>query len=122
VLPPVVLEVVNPNYWPAFPWRALVPDYDVWLPMSYWTNRTAASGYRDAGRYTSENLARLRRDLGLPAAPVHTIGGIADEVEPADVAAMVQAAAGGAVLGGSLYDWHTTAASLWPGLAALRRS
>ena len=29
VLPPVVTDVINPNYWPGFPWREIVPDYDV---------------------------------------------------------------------------------------------
>ena len=84
VLPPVILEVVNPSYWPNFPWREITPFYDVWMPMAYWTNRSQASGYRDAYRYTSENVVRLRNDLGLPAAPVNPIGGIADEGTPGD--------------------------------------
>src|SRR5687768_15467546 len=37
VLEPVLLEVVNPNYWPSFPWQRVQPHYDVWMPMSYWT-------------------------------------------------------------------------------------
>ena len=76
VLPPVLLEVVNRDYWPAFPWQALAPYYDVWLPMSYWTDRTTASGYNDAYRYTAENIARIRTNLGLPNAAVHVIGGV----------------------------------------------
>ncbi|HVM39871.1 MAG TPA: hypothetical protein VM618_03705, partial [Acidimicrobiia bacterium] len=44
VLPTVLLEVVNPDFWPDFPWRELAPVYDVWLPMAYWTDRTWASG------------------------------------------------------------------------------
>ena len=45
VLPPVVMEVINPNYWPDFPWSGIAPYFDVWLPMSYWTNRdTSRSG------------------------------------------------------------------------------
>src|SRR5262245_8387887 len=67
VMPPVQLEVVNPGFWPGFPWHELAPLYDVWLPMSYWTERTSASGYRDPARYTAENVDRLRADVGADA-------------------------------------------------------
>ena len=78
VLEPVFLEVVSTGFWPAFPWRQLKPLYDVWLPMSYWTNRNAESGYREGFRYTDENIRRLRNNLGDEKAPVHVIGGIGD--------------------------------------------
>ena len=84
VLPPVILEVVNPSYRPNFPWRDIAPFYDVWMPMDYWTERTQSSGYRDAYRYTTENVVRLRNDLGMPNAPVHPIGGVADQTTAAD--------------------------------------
>lgn len=121
VLPPVVLEVINPNYWPGFPWAGLAPDFDVWLPMSYWTNRTPQSGYRDAYRYTAENITRLRHDLNQPTAAVHTIGGIADRSTPDDVDGMVRAGRDTGVVGASLYDWRTTGPALWPHLQAERR-
>ena len=65
-LPPVLIETINPKYWPGFPWRELAPLYDVWMPMAYWTFRTKSSGYRDAYRYTEENVRRTRINLGLP--------------------------------------------------------
>ncbi|MEY2568061.1 MAG: hypothetical protein QOE35_2590 [Actinomycetota bacterium] len=120
VLPPVVTDVINPNYWPGFPWHELVPDYDAWLTMGYWTNRTAASGYRDAYRYTAENIDRLRADLGLPSAPVHPIGGIGDKTTTADVDGYHRAAVERGGLGGSLYDYRTTGPDLWPHLQAFR--
>jgi hypothetical protein len=120
VMPPVVTDVINPNFWPGFPWHELVPDYDVWLPMSYWTNRTASSGWRDAYRYTAENIDRLRGDLGLPGAPVHPVGGIGDQTTPADVDGLYRAAAERQALGGSLYDYRTTGDALWPGLQRFR--
>jgi hypothetical protein len=113
VLPPVVTDVINRNYWPGFPWHELVPDYDVWLTMGYWTNRTQSSGYRDAYRYTAENVDRLRDDLGLPSAPVHPIGGIGDQTTPGDVAGFHRAAVERGALGGSLYDYRTTGDPLW---------
>ena len=119
VLPPVVLEVVNPNYWPNFPYREIAPYYDVWQTMGYWTNRKADSGYRDPYKYTDENIRRLRNNLGQPAAPVHPIGGIGGAAGP-DLDAFHKACVDNAVLGGSLYDWRTTDPSAWAQLRRLR--
>ena len=121
VLPPVATDVINPNLWPSFPWHQLRPHYDVWLPMSYWTNRAQGSAYRNAHRYTTENVNRLRANLGMPDARVHPIGGIGDRTTPGDVAEFRQAAAETSSLGGSLYDWRTTGGGLWPGLQGFRR-
>jgi len=118
--PPVVTDVINPNLWPDFPWREIAPHYDIWLPMSYQSDRKPESGYRDGYRYTAENIDRLRARLGLPDAPVHTIGGIADRTSPQDVADIIRAASERRVVGGSLYDWKTTAPGLWPHLHPLR--
>lgn len=119
VLPPVVLEVVNPAYWPGFPYRELALHYDVWLTMGYWTNRKASSGYRDAYRYTRENVDRLRANLGA-VVPVHPIGGLGAGTTPEDVAAYRRAAADTGSLGGSLYDWRTTGGDAWPGMQGFR--
>ncbi len=115
VLPPVVLEAVNPAYWPDFPYREIAAHYDVWMTMGYWTNRKESSGYRDAYRYTRENVDRLRANLGATV-PVHPIGGLGAGTTPADVEAYRQAAIDTGSLGGSLYDWRTTAADSWPGM------
>ncbi|HUR49867.1 MAG TPA: hypothetical protein VMY88_10135 [Acidimicrobiales bacterium] len=120
VLPPVVMEEVNPNYWPGFPWREIAPYYDVWQTMGYWTNRKESSGWSDAYAYTMENVLRLRRNLGLPEAAVHPIGGIGDRTTPEDLAGFHRAAVESASIGGSLYDWRTTGAGLWPGLRPFR--
>ncbi|MDP8992840.1 MAG: hypothetical protein M3N31_07310 [Actinomycetota bacterium] len=120
VLPPVVLDVVNALYWPSFPYRQLAPYYDVWMTMGYWTVRPPASAFRDAHRYTSENVSRLRSHLGLPNAPVHPIGGIGDRSTVADVARYRQAAIESGSIGGSLYDWRTTRLELWAPMQGLR--
>ena len=118
--PPVVMEVINPSFWPGFPWRELAPLYDVWLPMSYQSDRKSSSGYRDGYRYTSENIDRMRANLGLPDAPIHTIGGIADATSPEDVTGIVRAAVERRAIGGSLYDWRTTGPHLWEYLQPFR--
>jgi hypothetical protein len=106
VMPPVHLEEVNTDLWPGFPWEELADLYDVWLPMGYWTVRTPASGFRDAARYTDENLARLRGHVGDDAV-VHPIGGLAEDAGPDDVAGFAAQARRHDSIGASLYDWAT---------------
>ena len=120
VLPPVVLEVINQSFWPSFPYRDIAPSYDAWMPMSYWTNRTHSSGYRDAHRYTDENIRRLRNNVGDPALPVHPIGGIGDETTDVDLDGFHRAAVAHGSIGGSIYDYRTTDPSAWPRLRAFR--
>ena len=107
-LPPVLIETVNPKYWPDFPWHELAPVYDVWMPMSYWTFRTKSSGYRDAYRYTEENVRRIRTNLGLPGAVVHPVGGTDNKSNDDDYRGFVRACIESGSVGGSIYDWRTT--------------
>ena len=118
VLPPVVMEDVNPNYWPDYPWAGLAQYYDLWQPMSYWTNRLPE--WRDAYVYTATNIDRIREHIGNANAVVHTIGGIGDASTPDDINGLVQAAVDRGCIGGSLYDYRTTGDELWPGLQYLR--
>jgi hypothetical protein len=105
VLPPVLTEVVNPSYWPDFPWPELRSLYDVWLPMSYWTFRTAASGYHDGYAYSDESIRRLRNDLGDQNAVVHAIGGVGDKLTIPEIQRFVESLPAGRAVGGSIYDW-----------------
>jgi LysM repeat protein len=114
VMPPVLLDVVNPGFWPGFPWRSLSPLYDAWMPMDYWTLRSSGSVYRNATRYTSENVSRLRADLGDPSAAVHPIGGIS--ATSADYAAFARASRARGAIGWSVYDFNTTTTKVWPSL------
>ncbi|MBV8951555.1 MAG: hypothetical protein JOZ99_11815 [Actinobacteria bacterium] len=116
VYPPVLLDVVNPALWPGFPWKQLVPFFDVWLPMSYWTLRAPSSPYHDAARYTTDNIAGVRAAVGAPAAVVHPIGGIADVSSARDVEGFVRAARAGGSTGWSMYDFDTTHSDEWPRL------
>lgn len=116
VLPPVVTDIINLNFWPGFPWREIAPFYDVWMPMSYWTNRKPGSEWRDAERYTDANIAMVRQHLGDPAAPVHPIGGIGDVATAADYQGFVRAARRHGSSGWSVYDFRTTAAESWGAL------
>jgi hypothetical protein len=106
-LPNVVTDIINKSYWPGFPWKQIAPYYHVWQPMSYWTNRTQSSGWRDAAKYTGENIRLMRAQLGMPNAVVHPIGGIGDETTTADIAGFHAASKAAGAIGGSLYDWRT---------------
>lgn len=120
VLPPVLIEVVNEDFWPGFPWAEIAPDYDVWLPMAYWSFRSDASGYGDGYAYVEESVRRLRDNIGDPNALVHPIGGIGgidgidDPDNPAEPLATIAeldnfaiAVAETAGIGASMYDWNT---------------
>src|SRR3954453_2514235 len=116
VLEPVLLEDVNQNYWPNFPWKKLADDFDVWMPMSYWTNRSSDSGWKDSFRYTNENIRRVRKNPDDRSAAVHPIGGIADQVSAGDLKGFTDAAKLRRSIGWSLYDYVTTSSSGWPRL------
>lgn len=114
----VHLQVVNPGFWPGFPWPELAATYDVIVPMSYWSVRRPE--WRQGERYTGENVDRIRASTGRADVAIHVAGGIADNVTTDDVAGMVRAIQGRSILGGSLYDWNTSQPWQWDLLRALR--
>jgi hypothetical protein len=115
VLPPVVTDVLNTEYWPDFPWQELRDLYDVWMPMAYWSNRSEA-GFTDPHWYVSENITRVRAHLDDPCAVVSVIGGYDLQETAADYAAMARAATEHQAIGVSIWDWPTTPATAWPPL------
>ena len=121
VFPPTGMEVINPSYWPGFPWAGIAPDYDVWLPMAYWGSRSQASGWHDGYKYVVDNVQRTRNDLHNQGAPVHPIGGVGDAATAAEVADMVRAVAVTGSIGGSFYDYGVTSPDKWAAMLPLRR-
>lgn len=113
VLPPVLTEVINPALWPDFPWGELGDLYDVWLPMSYWTFRSAESGYGNGYDYNTESVRRLRANLGDPAVPVHSIGGIGDRIPEDGYGDFVRSLIDTGSIGGSIYDFRTMSVGGW---------
>lgn len=113
VVPPVVTDVINPKFWPEFPWDRIKASYDVWVPMGYWTNRKKGTEYRDAYRYTSENVRLLRENVKDPEAYVHVAGGIGNESTSTDYERFVKAAHDTNSMGVSCYDYATTAPSAY---------
>ena len=104
-------------YWPDFPYEALATRYDVFLPMAYFSYRTSgASGVYD---FVARNIAAIRDETGDPGAPVHLIGGIAEDSRAAEVEAMVEAARDQNAIGASLYDFPTTTPRQWSKLSRI---
>ncbi len=105
VYSPLGLEL-KPTTWPAFPWREIAKDYDVWLPMGYWTARRSETPEWDNGeRYTDYNFVKLREWLGDSKAAIHTIGGLGGQLLPGQVDGMVRSIRRNGGIGGSLYGW-----------------
>jgi hypothetical protein len=115
-MPPVLMEVINPKFWPGFPWREMAPLYDVWMPMSYWTFRKPGSPYRNGYTYTAENTTRLRNNIGNQDAPVHPIGGTDGKATDEDYRGFIRAVHEGRCIGASIYDWQTTPPRVYPTL------
>jgi hypothetical protein len=108
-----------PHYWPGFPYAALGKLYDVFLPMTYFSYRP-----RDLGGpfgYTRRGMTIIRRETGKPRVRVHPIGGLADALSAAQVAAFLRAAHACGAMGASLYDFTTTRPSGWRRLARVPR-
>jgi len=115
VLPPSLMEVVNPEYWPNFPWTDLAPLYDVWMPMSYWSFRSDDSPFAGGYAYNTDATQRLRVNIDDDTALVHAIGGIgavAVDVESNEPLASVEdlddfirSAIETDAIGASIYDW-----------------
>jgi hypothetical protein len=103
-------------YWPGFPFSELAQNFDVFLPMGYFSYRSHRP--RFSGVYTRLNIELLREFTGDPALPVHAIGGLARDSSPAQVHEFVKAARGEGVIGSSLYDFADTSARQWRELRA----
>jgi len=114
----VHLQVVNPSFWPDFPWRQLGSAYDVILPMSYWSVRRPE--WHSGERYVGADIDRIRLSTGRLDMPIHAIGGEAAGASVPDIKGMVHAIQTRKILGGSLYDWNTSQPAQWKALRPLR--
>ena len=113
----VHLQVVNPTFWPGFPWSQLPSLYDAVLPMGYWTIRTGE--LRNGSTYVDQNLERTRASLADADIPIVPIGGLAEDATIADLDGMVAAITEHGAPGGGLYDWATSTPEQWEALAPL---
>ena len=97
---------VPPALWPYFPYAAVAPIYDVFLPMAYSSVR--AEGAAGVYRYTRNNIDFIRARSGKSKAKIHVIGGLANTLDAGEAKAVVQAARDRGALGASFYDLPLT--------------
>jgi hypothetical protein len=102
--------------WRPFPYRSLARSFDVFLPMNYFTVRGHGRGL--ARVHTRRNIRLIRRATGNPDAAIHDIGGLAEDLDPGEVRALVRTDRREGVLGTSLYDSFTTDSRGWRRLRA----
>ena len=114
IIPSPVGMVRHPRYWPHFPYRRLSTVFDAFLPMAYFSYyaHTPAAAYD----YTRRVVTLIRQQTD-PQVLIHLIGGLANRLDPAAVAAFARAAADCRVDGLSLYAFPQTSAAEWTALA-----
>ncbi len=107
------------GFWAGFPYRMVAEDYDVFLPMSYYTFRVkGASAVR---RRTIADIGLLRSRPGCANTPIHMIGGLSEKSSAAEVQAFVAGLRAGGSIGGSMYAWSGTNLYHWRRLHVLAR-
>jgi hypothetical protein len=118
---PLAAIVPNPIgslYWTEFPYKAVAENYDVFMPMSYFTYRVG--GAKAVYRHVRAGIRAVHRRTHEPHAAIHAIGGIADAASAKEVRGYVRAVFRGHGLGGSFYDFPITTNAQWNVLARLR--
>ena len=108
---------LSPTAWPGFPYEGLAEQFDVFLPMIYFTYRTDTAPA--ARTYVARSIAVLRRETS-PDVRIHVIGGVADSAERGQTKAFTDAVCAAGVMGGSLYDFATTGPVQWSRLSLLQ--
>jgi hypothetical protein len=107
---------LSPNAWPGFPYAGLAEQFDIFLPMIYFTYRTRTAAAARA--YVTRSIAILRRETS-PDVRMHVIGGVADRTRAGQTKAFVDAVCAAGVFGGSLYDFATTGQTQWSRLSSV---
>jgi hypothetical protein len=137
IVDPILLDGV-PNFWPPqngsapkanalwwggpFPYKEIAPYYDMWMIQSYWTNRTVDSGWRDGYRYSTENINRLRNNLGRTDIPIQLIAGVGGNLLTLnELSGFLQASRETNSFGVSFYDWAVGQPAWWPYFWQFRR-
>jgi hypothetical protein len=102
---------LSPAVWPQFPYAELAQQFDVFLPMVYFTYRTKTRA--ETRSYVEQSIAVLRRETGNSSVRIHVIGGVADRARVGQVRGFADAICGDSLFGASLYDFATTFERLW---------
>ncbi len=110
----IVLDAVNnersPAAWAGFPWPEIAKDYDVVLPMAYWSVTKPSSDCTavqdDAGGYVKQ-VDSLTTSLMGRTKPMVIVGGIGNCDTLSEVQAYVNAGKALGTLGAGIYSYET---------------
>jgi hypothetical protein len=115
IIPSPIGMLRHPHYWRSFPYRAVARLYDVFLPMSYFTDHDV-HGIKGVRTYVAANFVVIRNRTGNPHVPIHVIGGVSASMTAADTTGFMRAVADCQPLGYSLYAWSVMRRGMWPKL------
>ncbi|MGH2718396.1 MAG: hypothetical protein ACRDJU_07445 [Actinomycetota bacterium] len=132
VLGAITLDAVNneraPSAWAGFPWPEIGKDFDVVLPMAYWSvtkpSSDCTSIQDDAGSYI-RNVYSLTTSLMGRTKPMVIVGGVGDCDTLSEVQEYVAAAKSLGTLGASIYSYETVeknpaGSKMWAALQSAR--
>jgi hypothetical protein len=108
------------GYWSGFPYESIARNYDVLLPMGYYTYHVKGAGPTYAE--TLENMTILRSQPGCQSIPVHMIGGIAEESSEAQVRGFAAAMNRTDCIGASQYGWPGMNSAKWAAMQSIKTS
>jgi hypothetical protein len=115
IVPDDLSTTLLSGLWPFFPYPSAARIYDVFLPMSYSTNRGRGGAFVYA--YTRANMQLIRARSGRRRMPIHVIGGLANRMGAAEDSAVIRAAGDGGALGASFYKVSWSGAGEWAALS-----
>jgi hypothetical protein len=114
IVPDERSTTLSPGLWPGFPYAAVARLYDVYLPMSYSTNR--ARGAAAVYRYTYSNVAVIRTLSWPRRPPIHVIAGVANRLRRGEARAAARAAGDAGAIGLSFYKFTLSGREEWRAL------
>jgi hypothetical protein len=129
IVPDAVNNERYPPGWEGFPWHQIAKDYDVIVPMGYWSVTKPSAGclsnQYDAGGYTRDLYTTTTSLMGATK-PMLIVGGVGDCDTLAEVQAYAAAAKSVGTIGASIYSFETvennpSAYAMWKALQSARR-
>lgn len=111
IVPSPVGIAKKTGFWDDFPYATVAADFDVLLPMGYYTYH--GKGAAAAAADVLESMRIIRSQPGAADVPIHFIGGLAAKTTPAEVKSFADATVSAGCIGASLYSWSGTSAAEW---------
>ncbi len=111
IIPSPVGLAKQTGFWDVFPYAEVAENYDVLLPMAYYT--FDAHTAKAAGAYATSSMQLLRAQPGCSDVPVHLIGGISSGSSSPQIRAFTKAARKAGSIGISQYDWVGMSPGRW---------